>query len=330
MQTVCTTHTFVGKLIMTTNSYIKTIYNAIRITLVLLLVCNFSLAQDALMKSEKPFPLDSLKGYTQTFYYSNGQEERANRIAVFMESAGDYFQKEIKFAPKSKLYILSPLHWEDFAAKPLKDVYGFPHNKDDGNLVIAAEDNDFWRSFLPPMNQLPLPIATAVTNAYGKLDGTVSMMPFFDLLALHELGHSYTSQAGLKMHRYWMNELFVNIMLHTYVAEVQTELLPALETFPNMVVGAGTAEFKYTSLDDFEKLYQTLGMGPKNYGWYQCKLHSASKDIYNSGGKEVLNKLWIALKKHQEDMTDEEFISMLNKEVHPSFANVFSKWNKVD
>jgi 23S rRNA-/tRNA-specific pseudouridylate synthase len=39
------------------------------------------------------------------------------------------------------------------------------------------------------------------------------------LLALHEMGHSYTAQAGLKMHRYWMGELFVNIILHTFKAQ---------------------------------------------------------------------------------------------------------------
>ena len=127
-----------------------------------------------------------------------------------------------------------------------------------------------------------------------------------------------------------MGELFVNIMLHTYVAERQPELLPALETFPNMVVGAGTAEYKFTSLEDFEALYASLGMGPKNYGWYQSKLHSAAKDIYNAGGKKVLQKLWKALKTHQENMTDAEFSNMLNKEVHPSVADVYLKWNKTD
>lgn len=154
------------------------------------------------------------------------------------------------------------------------------------------------------------------------------MMPFFDLLALHEMGHSYTSQAGLRMHRNWMSELFVNIMLHTFIAEKQNERLPALQTFPNMVIGAGSSDYKYTSLADFEALYPTLGMGPKNYGWYQCRLHSAAKDVYNSGGKAVLQKLWKAMLKHQEDMTDEELIDMLENEVHPSVAQVFQNWDK--
>ncbi len=304
------------------------IKHAVQIMTVLLLFCHFPFAQDSSGVRTGAFPLEELKVGRQTFYYSHGQEQRTKSISVFMENAVTYFHKEIRFTPKTIFYVLAPQHWKEFAAKPLQDVYGFPHNIDRSHLVIAAEDNDFWRSFLPPVDKLPSPIAAQVKIAYGKSDGSYSMMPFFDLLALHEMGHSYIAQAGLKTHRHWMGELFVNIMLHTYIAEKQPELLPALETFPDMVVKAGSAEHKFTSLGDFEELYPTLGMGPKNYGWYQCNLHSAAKDIYNAGGKKVLKKLWKALKKHLEEMTDEEFISMLKKEVHPSVANVYLNWNK--
>lgn len=69
-------------------------------------------------------------------------------------------------------------------------------------------------------------------------------------------------------------------------------------------------------------------MGPKNYGWYQCRFHSAAKDIYDAGGKMVMKKLWHTLKKDQETMTSEEFAAMLKNEVHPSVADVYLKWNK--
>ncbi len=301
----------------------------LHITFVYLLLTSFSFAQDT-TQTPTQLPLEVLTGFTQTFYYSAGYEARAKSIAEFMEDAGKFFQAEIGFTPKAQLYILAQQHWKAIAAKPLHDVYGFPHNIDNSRLAIAAEDNDFWRSFLPDMDKLLPPLAAQVTKAYRQADGSYSMMPFFDLLALHELGHSYTAQAGLKMHRHWMGELFVNIMLHTYVAEKQPELLPALETFPNMIISGGTANYKYTSLEDFEKLYVTLGMGPANYGWYQSRLHASSKDIYNAGGKEVLIKLWSALKKHQEAMTDEAFVAMLKNEVHPAVANVYLKWNPTD
>lgn len=300
------------------------------VTLVLLLHFTVGFAQDNLNMTTKTFPLEELTGYTQSIYYSKGEKQRAEKIAVLMEKAGVFFQKEIGFTPKTRLYILAPRHWKEFAANQYRDVYGFPHDVDSSRLVIAARDNDFWNSFLPPVDKLPAPLATEVKKAYGRPDGSYSMMPFFDLLALHEMGHSYHSQAGLRMHRNWMRELFVNIMLHTYIAENQPELLPALETFPDMVVGAGTAEYQYTSLEDFERLYPSMGMGPKNYGWYQSKFHAAAGDIYNAGGKEVLRALWKALRKHREAMNNEEFANMLYNEVHPSVANVYINWNKTD
>lgn len=294
---------------------------------VMLLLANLTFAQPG-KNSTEPSPLKELKGFTQTYYYSPGHEDRAKEIALFIEDAGKFFQKEIGFTPKAELYILAPQHWKAIAMDPLKDIYGFPHNIDEVRLAIAAEDNDFWRSFLPPVEDLPAPMAARVKNAYGQPDGTYSMRPFFDLLALHEMSHSYTAQGGLKMHRKWMGELFVNLMVHTYIAEEQPELLPALETFPEMVIGAGTTEYEYTSLEDFERLYESLGMGPKNYGWYQSKLHSAAKDIYNTGGKAVMKNLWEALKNHQEEMSDEEFASMLKMKIHPSVADVYLNWEK--
>ena len=308
-------------------NHIRKIKRNVYFITVLVFLINISFAQDDINTKSETFKLQSLKGFTQTYFYSPGNKERATCIAIFMEKAGTYFQQEINFTPKTTLYILAAEDWKTFAAKPLHDVYGFPHNIDREHLAIAATDSDFWRSFLPPIKDLPAPLAAAVKTAYGRPDGTYSMMPFFDLLALHEMGHSYSSQAGLKMQRKWMGELFVNIMLHTYIAEKQPDLLPALETFPNMVVGAGSTEYKFTSLEDFERLYETLGMGPKNYGWYQSKLHSAAKDIYNVGGKKVLESLWIALKNHQEDMSDNAFADMLQSEVHQSVANVFLNWN---
>jgi hypothetical protein len=72
-----------------------------------------------------------------------------------------------------------------------------------------------------------------------------------------------------------------------------------------------------------------MGMGPKNYGWYQSRLHSAAKDIYNAGGKDAMVKLWYALKLHQEDMTDEALLKMLQTEVHPAVAEVVINWDNV-
>ena len=296
------------------------------ISLLTLFFCIFSFAQKQSAGISPVSDLKELKGFTQNYYYSSGYEDRALKLAELMEDAGSFYKTELCFTPKIKMFILAPEDWKSYAAPALHDVYGFPHNIDHVRLAVAAEDNDFWRSFLKNPGQLPKEMKRRVTLAYGTSEGNYSMKPFFDLLAIHEMGHSYTSQAGVKTQRHWMEELFVNMMLHTYIAEKQKNLLPALETFPDMVVTAGSNNYKFTSLADFERLYPTMGMGPENYGWYQSMLHSQAKHIYNAGGKNVLKKLWKALKNHQKEMSDEDFVAML-KDVHPSVANVYLKWN---
>jgi hypothetical protein len=227
----------------------------------------------------------------------------------------------VGFTPKVSLFVLNPEHWKKYATFP---VYGMPHYPDSTRLVIASEDNDFWKSFIPPLDQLPVGLAAKIKEAYTNSDGVLSMMAFFDLLALHELGHGFHEQAGLTMQRLWMQELFCNIMLHTYIAENEPANLPALEVFPEMVVATGTTGLEFTTLADFEKRYDN--MDPRNYGWYQCRLHVAGKNIYNAGGQKAFVKLWKGLKENREKMTDEQFASFLSKKVDKEAAKVQTEW----
>lgn len=290
-----------------------------------LVLLGFQLGLTTLVSAqhETSASLERLDGYDRPVYYSKGADaNRVMEIAGLTQRAAAYFKELLNVAPSTPLYVLKPSDWAEHSAHPL---YGMA-NYQNGKLVVASDDNEFWQSFLPPIEQLPPNLAQDVKKAYGMKDGKTSMRPFFDLLALLELGHAFHSDGKLNMQRKWMGELFVNIMLHTYVAEKEKERLPALEVFPQMVVGAGTSEYKYTSLADFERLYDTVG--GKNYGWYQSKLHVGAKSIYESAGPEVLQKLWAALEKHPEKLSDEEFVRVLEEEVHPAVAHVYVNWNK--
>lgn len=288
---------------------------------ILTLVIGLSLYMGA--KAQSYPDLNELTGYSIKAYYSPGNEERARIIVKRCEKTIQYVNGLVDFTPKVSLFILNPEHWKKYAIFP---VYGMPHYPDQERLVIASEDNDFWKSFIPPLEQLPVDLAAKIKQAYATADGTLSMMAFFDLLALHELGHGFHEQGGLTMQRLWMQELFCNIMLHTYLAENEPENLPALETFPEMVVAGGTAGYQYTTLADFEERYDN--MDPKNYGWYQCRLHVAGKNIYNAGGQKTFVKLWKGLKENKEKMTDEEFAAFLNKRVGKAVAKVQTDWDE--
>lgn len=269
--------------------------------------------------------LNELKDHSIKVYYSADHEQRAVSIAGRVDKAMAYYQQLLEFRPEVTLLVLTESDWSQFTSFP---VYGMPHYKDDKTLIVAAEDNIFWKSFLPTPEKLTEGLRKQIQTVYGKTDGSVSMEAFFDLLALHELGHAFHFQGGLAMQRKWMGELFVNILLHTYIAENEPEALPALTLFPQMVINGGTKEFSYTSLKDIEERYDEIGkVHPKNYGWFQCRWHSAAAGIYDEAGKDVCRKLWDALKYKRGSLTDDQLISFLESAGVKTVADLMRNWD---
>jgi len=74
-------------------------------------------------------------------------------------------------------------------------------------------------------------------------------------------------------------------------------------------------------LTAFEAFYP--GIEPRNYGWYQCRLHVAAKHVYDEGGIPALQKLWKAFLVGNAQLSD-----LLKRKVHPKIAEVASTWPK--
>ncbi|MCH4822237.1 hypothetical protein ML462_03540 [Gramella lutea] len=258
-------------------------------------------------------------------YYSENAKNRAANIAFLFDKVIAFYEPILDFSPKVTLLVLSPEDWVKHTKFP---VYGMPHYIDGETLVIASEDNDFWKSFIPPLEKLPKTLADEISRVYINPDGSLTMKGFFDLLAIHELGHSYQIQAKLNPQRKWMEELFSNIFLHTYIAEKEPKMLPALTIFPDMVVLTIKSEnLSYSSLNDLENNYDKITTEyPKNYGWYQCRLHVAAGKIYDAAGISAFENLWKELKKEQEPLDDKALTSMLAEKVHPAVAEVPLSW----
>ncbi|QQS36024.1 MAG: hypothetical protein IPM56_17580 [Ignavibacteriales bacterium] len=269
-------------------------------------------------------PLD---GYKTKIYFSAGNDVRAKIVAERMDHVLEFYNKLIAFEPEVTLLIMNPVDWPRHTTFP---VYGMPHYDEKRNLlIIASENNEFWKSFIPPVDQFPKELADKISSTYIDENGGLSMQAFFDLLAIHELGHAYQFQAGLNVQRMWMGELFCNILLHTYIAENEPEQLPALTVFPQMVIAGGTEGFVYTSLSDIEERYEEIGQRhPRNYGWYQCRWHYAAGNIYDAGGTETFVKLWNALLLQKEKLDDSKFAELLSEQTHQSVADVMLKWDE--
>jgi hypothetical protein len=269
--------------------------------------------------------LNQLKSYRTKTYYSDGSKEQAKKMAERCDSVVSFYVKLIDFEPTVTLLVLSK---EDWSKHTNFHVYGMPYYDDINTLIVASEDNDYWKSFIPPLEKLPQDLAQQILKTYSDENGTLTMRGFFDLLAIHELGHAFHIQGGLTIQRKWMGELFANIFLHTYIAEKEPELLPALTVFPEMVVfSTDKKELQYTTLNELESNYEKITQQyPNNYGWYQCRLHKASGNIYDKGNITAFKNLWQTLITQKEILDDLSFATLLSKQVHQSVADVQLKW----
>src|SRR5690606_32731139 len=133
-------------------------------------------------------------------HYSHDCDVRAQLISNRVHKAKNYFQKLLDFSPTVTLLVLNENDWPKFTNFP---VYGMPHYNGDSILIVAANDNPFWKSFVPPPDQLPENLREQIKTVYRTDSGELSMQAFFDLLAIHELGHAFHFQADLNMQRKW-------------------------------------------------------------------------------------------------------------------------------
>lgn len=271
--------------------------------------------------------LNQLVGHKTNTYYSEGSIEQAETMATRCDRVISFYKSLINFEPTVNLLVLSPADWSKYTNFP---VYGMPHYNDAQTLIVASDDNDFWRSFIPPVDQLPSELAQQISSTYTDKNNSLTMRGFFDLLAIHELGHVYLEQGGLTVQRKWMGELFANIFLHTYIAKMEPNLLPALTVFPKMVVSSTKKEeLKYTTLNELESNFEVITQQyPNNYGWYQCRWHMAAGKIYDEAGIIVFQNLWQELKSQKEPLDDSAFAKLLSKKVHQSVADVQLKWDE--
>ena len=269
----------------------------------------------------KQYPdLSLVSGYIFPMYVSSGCEERGRAMAAVCQRAHQFLSHTLQAQADVTVLVLAPAQWSEYGTYP---TYGMPHADPDRQaLIMAGENNAFWQSMAPPLEMLSPETAAAARTAYGLPDGSIDLAPFFDLLSVHELAHLFHDQANVQFPRKWLQEFFANLSLHAYVATQEPVHLPVLETFPRLVVEAGSATFEHHSLADFERLY--TGVGPQNYGWYQCRLHVAAKGVYDAGGVAALQRLWQAF----PPISDDQLIQVLDQ-VHPRLEQVFTGWSDI-
>ena len=259
--------------------------------------------------------LTLIDGFSFPVYASVGFEQQATLAAERCERAYEFLRNLFAVEPRFHMQILAKRDWDSHTHEP---TYGMPHATLQ-RLTMACEPSDFWSGFVEIIRASSQESYRELQAIYGQERGQVDLSPFFNLLVVHELAHIFQHQGQCTFPRYWLMEFFCNYCLHAYIASIEPEHLPILETAPRLMTKVDATEFKYHSLDDFELLY--MQVGPENYGWYQAQLHVAAKRVFDAAGVNALKALWQAFV-----IPDSLLADKLRQQVHPTVANIMTMW----
>ena len=270
-----------------------------------------------MVDTSKHAGLEEVVGQGLPAYASRGLERRASSVTELCARAYRFLGGLLDFKPRVTVLVLSEADWPSRSAVAL---YGMP-NYAEGNLCIAGERAAFWREIVDGIIGAFPEAEGELRPVYGQPDGTIDVSPFFDLLAVHELAHEFHAQGGVRFPRLWLREFFCNLALHAFVASEEPSALPVLETFPRLVARIPATAFPCRTLDAFEAVYD--GMPGPNYGWYQCRMHVAAKELYDAGGVEPIRRLWRAFRAEEAPLFE-----FLGRNVHPDLKRIAERLDR--
>lgn len=267
------------------------------------------------MDTSKHVGLQPIGGYAFLVFASEGLEARARDTAARCDRAYRFFSGLFSSAPEAALLVLTPSDWEGRSFSPL---YGVP-NADMGNIVVAGERSDLAREIAGAIGALLPERLPPLGAVYGGPDGDIDITPFFDLFVVHELAHIFHMAVPYRFPRLWLEELFVNLAMHAYLAAQEPEQLPVLHTFAGALAALPPEVLTYRRLADFEERYGA--MPPENFAWFQGRFVVEAGRIYAAGGVDALIRLWSAF-----TLPDARLAGLLTREVQPELAAVLTGW----
>jgi hypothetical protein len=227
-------------------------------------------------------------------FASEGLELAAEPIARSAADSYEYLAALLDRQPEAQLLVLSEADW---ATKSEVSLYGLP-NASNGTLTVAGTEAPFWADLAAMVTETDRP---ELDSVYGGTDGKLRFGPFFELIAVHEVGHLF-HEGVVHFPRVWLQELFANMCLHAWVERRAPGSLATLLTLPRLGAKAPAENWEYRTGDDFERVYSSMP-GP-NYVWFEFRLQVEAANLYERGGEASVRRLFDAFRLDEAALED--------------------------
>ena len=283
-----------------------------------LAICSFAIGQEA-QTLAKVQNLNTPKIHKKiTVYYSSGHEARARAVQPLIEDAMEFYDRKLRLKSDLAVALLDRADWEKITQIP----YGLPWFSDPPHVAFLPATSDGVVATDTIRKKSTMPVAAIKELERLGFDYEQATDKTVELIGLHELGHVYGQLLGFKTGQpnKWFGEFFASYFAYTYLSAKQPKLARVFE-----IMTSERAEItptpRYTSLEDFEKLY--AGVGPDNYGWYQGKFMGRVVEVHRSKGINFIKRADAAFPPEEGVLPVDVVLSRLD-----GIASGFTAWAK--
>jgi len=273
-------------------------------------------ASRAVIDVAKHQGLASLSGFPFEVRTSASTREQARRLADRCGRAYSYLGEMLAFRPRCALLVLNRADWSERASNP---SYAMPYY-DAGNLFLTGEPSDLIAWLEELASSAPPAAAQELDQVYGT--GSDRLMPFADMLVVHELAHAFHDGVPFVFPRSWLMELFADMALYAFVAAEEPDRRLHFETLPRVALEHRLLKPVARDLRYFEAFYPNIE--PLTYVWYQFRFTMMAKGLIDAAGPNVLRRLWDAFA-----LSDEQLAGALGGRVHPMAGQWLASWDEL-
>jgi hypothetical protein len=259
--------------------------------------------------------LDSLPGFPFEVRTSASTREQAGLLAGRCARAYTYLAELLAFRPRCALVVLNRADWAERASNP---SYVMPYYNA-GNLFLTGEPSGLTAFLEGATDAAPPAAARELEQIYGT--GADRLMPFADMLVVHELAHAFHDGVPFVFPRSWLMELFADMALYAFVAAEEPDRRLDFETLPRVALEYGLLKPVARDLRYFEAFYPYIE--PLTYVWYQFRFTMMAKGVVDAAGPDVLRRLWEAFA-----FSDERLAGVLGDRVHPEAGEWLASWDR--
>ena len=226
-----------------------------------------------------------------------------------------FFERKLNSKVELSLAVLTQNEWKQVRAVP----YGLPNVSSPPHVAFlpATADGVVTVDALSLKNNLSAETLKKLkSSGYTFEQAAIKLV---DVIGLHELGHTYAVRLGLTPPRpnKWFSEFLASYFAYAYLSEKHPKLAAMFYVMAADLALEGPRP-KYTSLEDFERLYS--GVGPKNYGWYQGRFLQRVAQVYHAKGWAFVTDVLNAFPAAEGEALDVEVVIRRLEKICPGFV----------